>query len=544
MAIINRRADSRPATSTIRIHRMVFLWALLFVIGLVFLAGSTGSKNTGSGNSPPEHDPSDLFLGVPIRDVEQDDVGPAAYCGDGKCNGSENIATCEKDCGGGYTPPDFGGGDQKVDPGGSNGSSDGPAGGPEDDEELIFPGEGWDNPDCPCGDGVCNWDCEDTVTCRADCGDYCGDTVCAPSEINTCLRDCPLIVTCGDGICSAFESNGSCPEDCFCGNTTCDPGETPDNCSADCLEAVCGDGQCTGDENKKRCPSDCADQVCGDEVCTTSELETCPTDCTPDKTCGDGQCTGIENGDNCQQDCGGGAGGSTGDSFKEGEEGSGGSANKGGDGGDDESSTDDSENDKNRTGDGGESSGGGSEADEDDEASSNGDDGDGESSSGDDVNAEDDQTADSSENVEEGCRIIERGDMTVDIVTEFERNAEDDYSAPYYMVCDEPPEVIAIPEDPDVTVNEDDIERLTLLDCTSDECEDYDASLIENKLYVTLTQFIDGEPTCAQGCAFAIAPDEKSVVERLGGVGLPSAPLILLVAGVVLVSVFLFVRTQ
>lgn len=72
---------------------------------------------------------------------------------------------------------------------------------------------------------------------REDCatgfdGDGDGKTGCADPDCDA------LCASCGDGVCSAFESCGLCPADCgacqVCGDLHCDAGETCASCPGDC----------------------------------------------------------------------------------------------------------------------------------------------------------------------------------------------------------------------------------------------------------------------------------------------------------------------
>jgi hypothetical protein len=129
-------------------------------------------------------------------------------------------------------------------------------------------------PECSqCGDGVCVAG-ESEGSCPRDCLDRCGDGFCA--EVETALR-CPVdcAVACGDGRCSGRETPDTCPEDCDYteGDGVCSPGETPENSPADCSAVTCGDGYCQTYETSLRCPEDCCGAtICGgaDTVCRGS----------------------------------------------------------------------------------------------------------------------------------------------------------------------------------------------------------------------------------------------------------------------------------
>ena len=109
-------------------------------------------------------------------------------CGDGRCQGAENCATCPADCG-----------------------------------------------ECPaeCGDELCVAG-ENCDTCPEDCGlcAVCGQDGCQPDETcASCPEDCGPCPWCGDEACTGAEDCLSCPDDC-----------------GECV-AVCGDGVCRSEEH-------------------------------------------------------------------------------------------------------------------------------------------------------------------------------------------------------------------------------------------------------------------------------------------------------
>ena len=170
-------------------------------------------------------------------------------------------------------------------------------------------------PTCVCGDGACNFACEDPWNCAKDCQGLCRNGACEPGENPTvCKVDC--CGKCGDKKClggacgeATVASATFCAADCgtACGNKVCDPGETPVACPEDCKFKACGNAVCEGGEDPKLCPEDCANQ-CGDCVCSKGEdAVSCPVDC---GSCGDGVCRcapygsgGATDKDACPGDC-------------------------------------------------------------------------------------------------------------------------------------------------------------------------------------------------------------------------------------------------
>lgn len=69
-----------------------------------------------------------------------------------------------------------------------------------------------------------------------------------------------LTGSCGDKLCSVYESYVTCPGDCHdgCGDGVCDAKtETAASCPGDCTPKGCGNGVCDGGETWQTCPRDC-----------------------------------------------------------------------------------------------------------------------------------------------------------------------------------------------------------------------------------------------------------------------------------------------
>jgi hypothetical protein len=108
-------------------------------------------------------------------------------------------------------------------------------------------------------------------------GGFCGDSVCATSEIGVCTVDCGGGNTCNNnGTCEAAEMNltpacGDCPNNGSCNNNgTCEPGMGEDvtNCPADCTSGGnCNmNGTCEAGEDM----ATCVDCLGGGLMCTSN----------------------------------------------------------------------------------------------------------------------------------------------------------------------------------------------------------------------------------------------------------------------------------
>ena len=192
--------------------------------------------------------------------------GSTVKCGDGKCNGGENCATCAADCKcaagqkctNGACVVATGCGNGKCDGGENCGSCAADC--------KCNPGTACKNNQCVAATGCGNNRCdtgETCTTCAQDCKCAAG-RVC---NAGRCVKPAP---GCGNGKCDTGENCTTCPLDCKCqagrvcqqgacrkptpcGNGTCDTGEDCSTCAADCkcqAGRVCQQGACRkpGDE--------------------------------------------------------------------------------------------------------------------------------------------------------------------------------------------------------------------------------------------------------------------------------------------------------
>lgn len=360
----------------------------------------------------------------------------------------------------------------------------------------------------------------------------------------------------GDGICctAAGENDANCPFDC---NPGFEPGggDSGDNCDPD-LNETCGNGVCECGESGL-CPADCGD-ICGDQVCAASEITTCCTDCTVDITCGDGICGGCEQGITdpalwCETDCGPQVTptnpatatptpvtptvtpslvpvtpSSTPTITNTPEPGV-------------PTATNTPEPTETPT-----------------------------------------PTATPEEVAE--CGLIDREEVDPAVVQAFEQQAEEQVLGTLYYVCPEPPEVITIPinndlnesdwygevvEDYSMQLDEapiygpdqdwfvreepgeilgfvelavEDENRVVLYDCTTTSCNEYEVTDVEDDLIITVASVTNGEPQCALGCVYAIS--QLPVIVEPTGPRVPIIPILLILAGIILLSIFLFTRRR
>lgn len=177
------------------------------------------------------------------------------------------------------------------------------------------------------------WDTTCQSACKSCNAGKCGDAVCtAPETCGSCPKDCggcgdPAPPKCGDGKCEGNEHCGVCPTDCGkCGDYAC-------TCKADsfcctgsfdslcfqacakcaggpCPKPTCGDGMCVGKETCSTCAKDCGDcpkPVCGDSKCEAASetCTSCAKDCgdCPKPVCGNGKCEAGETLSTCPKDC-------------------------------------------------------------------------------------------------------------------------------------------------------------------------------------------------------------------------------------------------
>jgi hypothetical protein len=170
-----------------------------------------------------------------------------------------------------------------------------------------------------------HWVCEADGTCRAECGDPCGDGACKPEDGENdmnCLPDC--LPECGDGHCNAAggEDPSTCQHDCWIDTCTLQMGPTciasdcqqedhragkckgdVDGCTCqakygscvtdhDCLEFTwpircAGQWNCINEQCQPECGGPCGDTVC--DISTGEDSTTCSADCpVRDAHCDDG----------------------------------------------------------------------------------------------------------------------------------------------------------------------------------------------------------------------------------------------------------------
>ncbi len=421
-----------------------------------------------------------------------------------------------------------------------------------------------------CGNDLCEPQLgENVLNCIADCG---SEVLVAaqslqngiPSEIDfdeddgkgdQCSYSCDP--PSGDGVCctSAGENDVNCPFDC---NPDFVPGggsDGGDNCDPD-LNETCGNGVCDCGESGL-CPADCGD-VCGDTVCAASEISTCCGDCTVDITCGDGICGGCEQGITdpslwCETDCGPLVTPTTAATPTptpvtptitptpvpvE------------------ASATPTITNTQ--------------EPGAPTQTATS-------------TPTETPVLSPTPEEVAE-CGLIDREDMDPAVVMAFEQQAEEQVLGTLYYVCPEPPEVITIPiindlndadwytnvvddysfdldasldygpnqdwfvrEEPGqilgfIELAVEDEERITLYDCSTTSCEEFEVTDIDDDVIITVSSVVDGQPQCALGCVYAIS--QLPVIVEPTGPRVPIIPILFILAGILLLSIFLFIRRK
>lgn len=158
------------------------------------------------------------------------------YCGDERCNGSEDAKTCPEDCQSCALRSTC--------------------------ESCLM--------DDPLRERC--WFCTNNGKCVHSLGDCTGSSF---YTMNQC--DDPY---CGDGTCDSGESCSKCEVDCgacpYCGDGTCDSNETCQSCKSDCGACT---GLCSSCEKNEDCDSGfCARRICdGLRACYATSNGSCPT---------------------------------------------------------------------------------------------------------------------------------------------------------------------------------------------------------------------------------------------------------------------------
>lgn len=112
-----------------------------------------------------------------------------------------------------------------------------------------------------------------------------------------------------------------------------------------------------------------------------------------------------------------------------------------------------------------------------------------------------------------GCRIVPREEIPLDVQEAFAKQA-DDYIAPLWLICDEPPPSVILPYDAESRITFETLERARLLDCSaSGRCRAFrQVELqVDDVAYYAAT---GRQPYCLEGCAFAglVAPSTGQVI--------------------------------
>lgn len=157
-----------------------------------------------------------------------------------------------------------------------------------------------------CGDGICQPK-ESAASCSKDCKTTLTAGECASSLCGQALTKCKAVANCAAGWtclekCSTPTFDENCAEDC---TKNISPAALADWMALGmCLESHgclvkpvggCGDGVCTAGETEEACPTDCFEpDVCGDTYCSSKETKTsCPDDCATCQDLGCGDASGL-----------------------------------------------------------------------------------------------------------------------------------------------------------------------------------------------------------------------------------------------------------
>jgi hypothetical protein len=196
----------------------LFVCTLMFLMGCAAQVAPESSHPEVINELPP----------APAEDVQKEEVVVnetvlakplAPKCGDGICNGVENCDRCYDDCAC-KSPAECYQGKCKV---------------PE------CGGVGDCNDKDPCTVDTCEFEQHPNAYCsHEEIKKLKNNDGCCPKGMNSELdTDCEAV--CGNDICEAGETTGSCDEDCpevdepaVCGNGICESGEDKSSCDRDC----------------------------------------------------------------------------------------------------------------------------------------------------------------------------------------------------------------------------------------------------------------------------------------------------------------------
>ncbi|NDJ52637.1 MAG: hypothetical protein GYB68_06085, partial [Chloroflexi bacterium] len=104
------------------------------------------------------------------------------------------------------------------------------------------------------------------------------------------------------------------------------------------------------------------------------------------------------------------------------------------------------------------------------------------------------------------CGVVPREVIETEVQRSYESLSTEEYIAPLWFICPEPPPVVAIPLDPEQEVTTDNLNEVVLYDCSEEDCAEFrGVSLTGGESgpeLVFSASFLRGQPICGQGCAF------------------------------------------
>jgi hypothetical protein len=108
------------------------------------------------------------------------------------------------------------------------------------------------------------------------------------------------------------------------------------------------------------------------------------------------------------------------------------------------------------------------------------------------------------------CRIVNVTQVNGAVVETFVKQTKG-YTAVTWMICDEPPSRVCLPIDPLLDLSGSDAGDTRLLDCNRDSCRTMNPiSVGKEQLCLSAVIGSGNNPSCAQGCAFALLSESPS----------------------------------
>ncbi|NDJ53300.1 MAG: hypothetical protein GYB68_09485 [Chloroflexi bacterium] len=113
-----------------------------------------------------------------------------------------------------------------------------------------------------------------------------------------------------------------------------------------------------------------------------------------------------------------------------------------------------------------------------------------------------------------GCRIVPIAEIAPEVVDAYMMEV-DPYLAPLWIICDEPPQQVALPVDPALGEALSGGGSIFLFDCQTEACRSFQSVSRAQDQLIFRAGVLTGRPNCAQGCTFANVGSQTVLVRSV-----------------------------